>query len=292
VQIAGCVYYPCVFVVINIYYTIMSKVINQFFSSTDIIFLCHILGISRSEIILNKPFLTNIEKLKLKNYNKLLSKGYPIDYIIGEVKINENIFHINDNVLIPRPETEEMIEYVKKNTKYNDLLIDIGSGSGLIGVSLSGVFKTIVLTDISQRALNVAKSNIETNNKQNIKTFRADLINNKRLQELINKSSNCVLIANLPYIPEREAKNAKINNIAYEPPIALYSGKDGLDCFRKLTKQLAILQNKPKECYFELDPSNIIEACEIMESLKYHSFVLKDSNNLDRFLISKLRSKG
>ena len=87
----------------------------------------------------------------------------------------------------------------------------------------------------------------------------------KSLQKIMQRVSNWTLVANLPYIPSDEIKYAKKYNIYYEPSIALYSGKDGLDCFRDLINQIKFLNNKPKQCFFELDPRNIHQAKKIME---------------------------
>jgi release factor glutamine methyltransferase len=261
---------------------------NQSFSNTDIIFLSHILGKTRTDIVLNNVTLTTTDKRKLQNYRKQFNMGYPIDYIIGKVKIGDNTFYLNPNVLIPRPETEELIDVVIKNSQCNDLLVDIGTGSGLIGISLSDRFKSVVLTDISQKALNIAKKNTLSNNKSNISTLRSNLLDNKKLQNQIKKSPNWVLVANLPYIPEYEVKDAKKNNVSHEPSIALYSGKEGLDCFRELVNQLANTENLPKQCFFELDPSNIAVSAELIKKLRYTCDVLKDSNDLDRFLICSI----
>jgi release factor glutamine methyltransferase len=263
----------------------MKLTTNQSFSNTDIIFLSNILGKTKTDTVLNKVILTAKEKQKLQSYQKKLTEGYPIDYIIGKVKIDDNTFYLNSNTLIPRPETEELIEIVRKRHKYNDLLADVGTGSGLIGISLSNIFKNVILTDISQKALNIAKKNVLLNNKTNITTLKSNLLSHKKLQNLIKKSPNWVLVANLPYIPEEDVKDAKKNNVSYEPSIALYSGKDGLDCFHGLVNQLEIIKNLPKQCFFELDPSNISVASELMKKLGYACEILKDGNSLDRFLI-------
>jgi release factor glutamine methyltransferase len=259
---------------------------SQIFSNTDIIFLSHILNKAKIEIFLNKIILTPQEKKKLKHYNKLLAKGYPIDYITGKVKILGHNFFVNKNVLIPRPETENIVENIRQNMQNSELLLDIGTGSGFVGICLSDRFKTVAITDISQKALNVAKKNILENQITNVEIFRSNLFQNVKLKKLINKSLDWVLVANLPYIPELEISDAIKNNVSFEPAIALYSGEDGLDCFRELAAQLSQLQNMPKECYFELDPSNIHNAMEIMKNMNYNCDVLKDYNNLDRFLVA------
>lgn len=265
----------------------MSTTIRQPFSHTDAIFLSYILGITKSDLYLNSITLNTKQKKQLQKYRKLFVKDYPIDYIIGTVKLFELSFNLNKNVLIPRPETEKLIKYISDNTKYTDLLVDIGTGSGVIGIALSNSFSKVILTDISQKALNVAKKNILENNKKNILTVRSNLLKNKSLQKTVGSVQDWTLVANLPYVPYDEIKNAKDCNVFYEPSIALYSGKDGLDCFRELINQIKVLKNKPKQCFFELDLRNIHQAKEIMETIGYNCEIIKDENGLDRFLVTK-----
>jgi release factor glutamine methyltransferase len=258
------------------------------YSPIEMVFISHILGKNKSEIQLYQPVLTKAQQKKLQKYNTLCAQNFPVDYIIGKVDILGNTFYVDKSVLIPRPETEELIQYVKNNTKNPRLLIDIGTGSGLIGISLSDVFSQVVITDISQKALNIAKKNIITNNKQNIIFFKSDLLKNKSLQNVLRQDVNWTLVANLPYVPINEKTQAKQNQVEYEPEIALYSGKDGLECFQRLVNQIKDIQNPPLQCFFELDPSHIYTAQKLLTTLGYTAKIIKDQNNLNRFLIGDL----
>jgi release factor glutamine methyltransferase len=267
------------------YISTMSTSLSRLFSPIEYIFIAHILGVKKETLYLKPVKLTQKELNMLSKLNKQFELGVPIDYIIGSVEINNLKFGLNKNVLIPRPETEDLIEYIKKNTKNSYTLVDIGTGCGLIGISLANTFEKVMVADISQKALNVAKSNSILNNCINIATYRSDLLKNKRLLANIKFFGTWTIVANLPYIPTEEQKDASKNNILFEPTLALYSGDDGLDCFRKLIIQLEPIPNKPIECYFELDPGNIHEASNLLKNIGYYNTILKDQNGLDRFLI-------
>jgi release factor glutamine methyltransferase len=155
----------------------------------------------------------------------------------------------------------------------------------LIGISLSKRFEKVFLTDISQKALNVAKKNVIENNTSNVDCLKSDVLSSKQLQREIAFYGTWTLVANLPYVPSGEQKDANKFNVEHEPALALYSGKDGLDCFRELIKQLEKMQNKPMDCYFELDPGHIHKAYKLLKDVGYSCDILKDQGGLDRFLI-------
>ncbi|MBC7472028.1 MAG: peptide chain release factor N(5)-glutamine methyltransferase [candidate division SR1 bacterium] len=266
----------------------MKTPIRQPFSHTDIVFLSHILKISKSSLYLNSIVLDVNQKKQFQKYRRLFTKSYPIDYIIGKIELSGLTFNLNKNVLIPRPETEILIKYISDNAEYTDLLLDVGTGSGLIGITLSNKFYQVILADISQKALNIAKKNILENKIKNILTTRSNLLQSNSLQKTILNKVNWTLVANLPYIPSREIKYAKKYNVFYEPSLALYSGKDGLDCFRELINQIKVYKNKPKQCFFELDPRNIHQAKQIIETIGYNCKIIKDENDFDRFLIGEI----
>jgi release factor glutamine methyltransferase len=237
--------------------------------------------IPKEDIFLGKAALTKNQKHKLYVATKKLESGFPLDYITKKVKINNYTFHLNKNILIPRPETEELIEIIKKYQN-NQLLVDIGCGSGLIGITLSKSYKSIILTDISTKVLKITQKNISENKITNAKTFKSNLLKNQNLQKQIStKAWN--LVANLPYVPNHDRQPST----KFEPDSAIYSGKDGLDLYRQLIQQLQNLNNQPNFCFFELDPRNIQSAAKILSSLQYKIGVIKDSNNHQRFLVGQ-----
>ena len=171
---------------------------------------------------------------KYKEELLALKNGKPLQYVIGNVNFYGIKYYINENVLIPRFETEELVEntinYIKKNFNYPIDIVDLGCGSGVIGLTLEKKIstKSVDLIDISPKALTVTKKNIINLNS------RANIMENNFLEN-INKKYD-LIISNPPYIKTDE----QIENIVKEnePHIALYGGKEGLDCYKEILKNI------------------------------------------------------
>ena len=163
-----------------------------------------------------------------------LEKGLPIQYVIGSVNFFGNKFYIDKNVLIPRFETEELVEntinYIKDYFKYPVDIIDLGCGSGVIGLTLEKKVstKTVDLVDIDKKVLEVTKKNVENLN-SNANIIESDFLSN------ITKKYD-VIISNPPYIETNEEIEEIVKN--NEPHLALYGGEDGLDCYRKILSNI------------------------------------------------------
>lgn len=204
------------------------------------------------------------KELSLKVFNKFHQlekkrlKNWPIAYLLGEQNFYGLNFKVSPRVLVPRPETELMIDEVLKkiNEENNKSLniIDIGTGSGTIIISLASELKRTNIKlfekikffglDISLAALNIARENAKNNNlKEKIIFKKSDLlniINNKKFSKEFNIFTQPLIIcANLPYLKPEEFKNEK--SISREPKLALVAGKDGLKYYRKLFKQITLL---------------------------------------------------
>lgn len=181
------------------------------------------LGISRVEAEELISISENIEK----DYKKL-KKGYPIQYLIGYVNFYGYKIKINKNVLIPRPETEFLVEKVIKLIKNNNLenikVLDLCTGSGCIAIALSKELKiNVTASDISKKALDVAKENI-TLNEAKVKLIKSNLFKNI-------KGKYNIIITNPPYVSKSE-KLSKI--VKSEPKKALYSADNGTKIIKKI----------------------------------------------------------
>lgn len=208
---------------------------KQFVHSTHAkMILADLLGVNSLELL---NYLENkVEEEIVNNYKQkinLLKENKPIQYVIGNVNFYGNQFQVNENVLIPRFETEELVEntlsYIKKIFKSNQLkVIDLGTGSGCIGITLKkkNYFLDVTLLDISKKALEVAKANA------NRLKAEVTLIQNDMLENLEGKYD--VIISNPPYIKENEEIEEIVKN--NEPHLALYAGVDGLDYYKKILK--------------------------------------------------------
>ena len=163
-----------------------------------------------------------------------LEAGRPLQYVIGSVNFYGNRFYIDERVLIPRFETEELVEntikYVNEYFKEPIDIVDLGCGSGVIGLTLEKKISTnsVDLIDISKEALEVTHINCENLNS------KANIIENNFLDS-INKKYD-LIISNPPYIKTTEEIEEIVKN--NEPEIALYAGEDGLDCYRKILSQV------------------------------------------------------
>ena len=175
------------------------------------------------------------EKVELlKREIKALEENMPLQYVLGNVNFYGNHFYVDERVLIPRFETEELVEntikYINRFFTEPVDIIDLGCGSGVIGLTLEKKVstKTVDLVDISQSALEVAQKNCgNLNSKANI--IQSDMFS------AVNKKYD-VIISNPPYIKTNE----EIEDIVKEnePSIALYAGEDGLDCYKKILENI------------------------------------------------------
>ena len=194
-----------------------------------------ILNLNPLELLNHLDDYVEEDKVKLfKEEMNSLKEGKPIQYVLGHVNFFGHKFYVNKNVLIPRFETEELvektIEYINKYFNEPIDIIDLGCGSGVIGLTLENKVSTnsVDLIDISKEALEVTKQNIENlNSKAN--TIESNFFEN------IDKKYD-VIISNPPYIKTNE----KIENIVKEnePHLALYAGDDGLDCYKEILKNI------------------------------------------------------
>ncbi len=212
--------------------------------SEDEIFLTHILQCSRAELLLKKPALTSSQEKRLKEYKDRRSHGEPLQYIIGSWDFCGLTFKVNQNVLIPRPETEMLVDLAIKKFKGTHLL-ELGTGSGNIAVTLAKFLPLakIVSVDISMDALMLANENAQRNGVEgHIEFIQEDMA--KYLRDKVDfpskeehNDARCfdMIVSNPPYIP-REDLNKLPADVKHEPALALDGGEDGLDFFRTIIK--------------------------------------------------------
>ena len=195
--------------------------------------LSFVLGYDNLELLNHlNDFVSDDIVFKYKDIIKRLLDGEAIQYIIGNVNFYGNEFKINKNVLIPRFETEELVEKTLNilNEKFSDYdsvkILDVGCGSGVIGITLDKLYKKSIVTcsDISQYALDTTALNAKLL-ESDINVIKSDMLKN------INGKYD-VIISNPPYIMEEEQIELKVKN--NEPHIALYGGKDGLKYYREI----------------------------------------------------------
>ena len=231
----------------------------------------------------NKEYLEKyLPKNKLKKGLKKLEKGIPVQYIVGNVSFYGYKINVNKNVLIPRFETEELVEntlkLIDKYFKGKIKVLDIGTGSGCISIALKKENSNldITSTDISKKALKVAKNNAKENN-VDIKFI------NTNLYDGINDKFDCI-ISNPPYI----AHDEEIMDIVYdnEPHLALFADNNGLYYYEEILKNIKnILKDKYLIC-FEIGEkqANDIKKLAITYLDNPNIIVKKDMQNRDRMV--------
>ena len=195
----------------------------------------------------------------------------PIAYILGAKDFYGRPFFVNTMTLIPRPETELMIETLKKNYKQKDRLLiwDVGTGSGAIAITAALEFPNaaIIASDICKRALRVAEKNARLYSVEHrISFIQGNLLSEKvgkelRRQQIEKRKKNelpLVILANLPYLLDSDKAKLTKDVTDFEPAKALYSGKDGLDLIRSLFSQISENLNvNPNLILAEFDPPQV-----------------------------------
>ena len=187
---------------------------------------------SREEVLTDLDQIIDTQNIiKFKKYLKRRCNNEPMAYILKEKEFWSKKFDLNKNTLIPRPETEILVDQLIKNYKCKKIsILDIGTGSGCIIISLlsSLIYSSGLGIDISREAIKVAKKNATKHNLQNRIKFL-----NRSLSNIFEKKFD-LIVSNPPYIKSIEIKNLTDDIKRYEPRMALDGGNDGLDLIKKV----------------------------------------------------------
>ena len=223
------------------------------------ILLEHYFGIDRVKIAMDPELrLSESELLTLHFAVKELLKNKPVQYIIGETEFCGLRFFVEEGVLIPRPETEELVNQlvswsVSQSPSLSFRVLDIGTGSGCIAISLAKLLKDSVVTavDVSEKASEIAKKNAEANG-VNVRFILDDILNPKN-PELIDNQYD-IIVSNPPYVCESEKSEMRANVLDYEPSTALFVSDDDPLVFYKKTLEFAQKTLKPNgKVWFEIN---------------------------------------
>ena len=243
-------------------------------------------GYNRADLILCKnnelsqPLVAQIRRLTLR-----LRACEPIQYITGKAYFFNHCFNVAPGVLIPRPETEELVDLIiKENHNKTGNLLDIGTGSGCISISLDKALPgfSTEAWDISPQALSIAS--------QNAKLINAEV--NFKLRDVLNTSASDIdkrydiIVSNPPYICDSEKIEMDNNVLQHEPHIALFvSDSDPLLFYRKIAELGTELLNNDGKLYFEINRMFGSQTKDMLEALNYRQVsVLKDMYGNDRMV--------
>ena len=234
------------------------------------------LGYSRLEAEELLSVSNNIEE----DYKKLLNK-YPIQYLIGYVNFYGYKINVNEDVLIPRYETEFLVEktikYYKKLFNNKVSILDIGTGSGAISIALKkNIDCDVTACDISKKALEMAKNNAKSNN-VDINFIESDIFNN------INDKYD-IIISNPPYIANNEEVEYSVDK--YEPHLALYANDNGLYFYKEIIKNASKYLNDKFIVAFEIGYQQADDIIKIVDNnfTDVKTIIEKDLSGKDRYL--------
>ena len=245
------------------------------------IFLQHIFGYKKIDLYINfEEEVTPKNLNRLREFIKRRVENEPIQYITGVSNFYGRDFNVNKNVLIPRPETEILvnvsIDYL--SSKKNPYIIDVGTGSGCIAITLAKELPSskVIAIDYSQQALNIAKENAELVGVKNIEFLKLDF-----LSENLNYVADAV-VSNPPYIAQEDIQSLMIDVKEFEPHRALTDNADGLEFYRILANKLDVILKKKGVLIIEVGRGNHpVEVKKLFEESGYNDIEMINDYNKD-----------
>lgn len=247
-----------------------------------------VLKVSETMLFIEWEKKLNAEQLKqYEEKIKLRSKGVPTQYIIGTQEFMGLEFKVTPDVLIPRQDTETLVEEVVKALPKQKSLkgIDIGTGTGCIGISLAYLIPTLKMTliDISKEALKVAKENIKTHCLENrVYLLKSDLLTDYK-EEKVD-----LIVSNPPYITQEEMEDLMLEVKNYEPHLALTDGKDGLTFYKRIAKEAKDYLKEEGLLAFEIGYNQAKSVKTILKEEGYKEITIyKDLSHHDRVILAR-----
>ncbi len=254
-----------------------------------------ILNCDRPSLYLDKDIsLDKAQSCFVSDALKRRAKGEPIQYILGKAEFMGLKFIVAPDVLIPRPETEILVEKTIEITRSGRTavksILDVGTGSGCIAISLAKNLPGVEITavDICEKAIKIAGENAVLNNVK-INFLKSDLFDNYELKA----NGYEIIVSNPPYIPDTEI-NALQPEIKYEPRLALEGGRDGLGFYRRIIKSAHLYLKENGLLIMEIGFNQKEDVKNIFKLSGYFEIIeeVKDYNNLDRVVIAKKRERA
>lgn len=273
----------------------ISEIKNYFFKELDNLFhesevesmfyiLCeYFLGLSKAKVQINlDKHMSESELLKFHYALKDLKKEKPVQLITGAQYFYENEFKVNEHTLIPRPETEELVDLIiKENPLFSGRLLDIGTGSGAIIISLNLKFpqSKAVAFDISNEAIKQATINNNLLN-SNVDFIQQDILNPNYTGELFD-----IIVSNPPYVREEEKELMKNNVLNYEPHLALFvEDKNPLLFYIKIIDFSNKFLKSGGKLYFEINENFGKETADLLTENFFDIELIQDMNGKDRIV--------
>ncbi|MDU5823830.1 peptide chain release factor N(5)-glutamine methyltransferase [Anaerococcus vaginalis] len=245
-----------------------------------IIALTYLLNTNKNLLFLNKEETLD-EKIEneLKIINDKINEGYPLQYAIGKWNFYGLDLLVDKRALIPRYETEILVDLIINDNSNNKKILDIGTGSGAISLALSKNLKDskIIGVDISKNAIDLANENKIKLNINNVEFKESDIFSN------IDDKFD-IIVSNPPYINKKDFEKLD-NKLYYEPQNALYGGEDGLYFYKKIIKNAKNFLNKNGKIYLEIGYDQKDSISNLLEEYGYKQIkAYKDFNDFDRII--------
>ena len=219
--------------------------------------------------------------------NKHIKDDTPLSHLVGFEYFYDRKFKVTSDVLSPRMETEELvykvIDYIRKNNLTNIKILDLCTGSGIIGITLKKELEEfdvkILASDISSRALTVAKENASSL-EADISFVESDLFSN--VQDKFD-----IIVSNPPYIAHDDKKTIKENVLNYDPHLALFADEEGMYFYRNIIEKSRSYLNEKGIMFFEIGYDQKEKIITLGENNKFETVVYKDINGRDRIAVLK-----
>lgn len=254
-------------------------------NSISYLLLSEVTGLNRTGIILNKN--TNIsdnQRQQLEVFVKQLQTNRPIQYVLGHTEFYGLRIEVDETVLIPRPETEELVDWIRSSMDVSSPVkfMDIGTGSGCIAIALKDIFQNSIVraVDVSQNALETASRNAKANGCELI--FQClDIL---QVESLVEKQN--VIVSNPPYIPSSEMAGIEGHVLDYEPHMALFvPNSDPLLFYRKIASLAKESLYEGGMLFFEIHRDFGSQTVDMLAQMGYHNITLrKDIFGNDRMI--------
>ena len=255
--------------------------------SIAILLMCKITGLSYTELLVHTPSLNEEQEEELRKKIERLKKNEPLQYVLGEITFYGRRFKCDQRALIPRPETEELTDWIINDVSNdgNMRILDIGCGSGCIAITLAKELKNSTLTalDISKEAISLTEENCKINNCQ-VECINDDIFN-------FSDAQYDIIVSNPPYICDNEAADIESNVIDYEPHLALFVPDNSpLKFYEKITEYAARNLRSRGKLYFEINRKYGKEMQLLLEKFGFINIELrKDISNNDRMIKGEKR---
>ena len=254
--------------------------------------LAHILKCKRLDLYLmyDKP-LSEFELNTYREFLKRRSVFEPLQYITGKVEFYGLELNISPSVLIPRPETELLVELVISSVTTEDEIniLDIGSGCGNIGIAVAAKMPNVNVTgiDISKDAIAVAEENTNKYNLQNRVNFRCIDILNTTMEDLSNFD---IVVSNPPYVSKSDYMKLQKEIRKFEPEIAVTDISDGLTFYKSITPLANKILHKTGILYYELGQGQSLQVKNILDDNGFDKIsITQDYENIDRVISGVVR---